>query len=162
MGRLTGRVRLERALAAGDRLLLDTTTLAAYFDATEATHPVARYVIDELVASGRNPAVISMVSVMEILVRPLRTSPDGHHTVLAFLRHVPNLEAVPLDVQMAQEAASLRAAHRFSPPDALVIACGIACQVAMLVTNDGDWQRKLAKHAERIGVCVLRDHVPFE
>lgn len=162
MGRLTGRDRLERDLPAGDRILLDTTTLAAYFDATEVTHPVARHVVDELVASGRNPAVISMVSVMDILVRPLRSSPTGHHTVLAFLRHVPNLEAVPLDVQMAQEAASLRAVHRLSPPDALVIASGIACQVAVLVTNDGDWPRKLTKHAGRIGVCMLRDYVPFD
>jgi predicted nucleic acid-binding protein len=156
------RARLERALPAGDRLLLDTTTLAAYFDATEATHPVARHVIDELVASGRNPAIVSMITVMEILVRPLRASPPGHHTVLAFLGHVPNLEAVPLSVEMAQEAASLRAVQRFSPPDALVIGTGIACQVARLVTNDGDWPRKLAEYADRIGVCMLRDYLPFD
>ena len=161
MGRLTGRDRLERTIPAGDRILLDTTALAAYLDPVEATHSVARHIIDELVASGRNPAVVSMVTVMEILVRPLRASPAGHHTVLAFLRHTPNLEAVPLDAQMAQEAATLRAVDRFSPPDALVIASGIACQVATLVTNDADWPRKLARHADRIRVCMLRDYVPF-
>jgi predicted nucleic acid-binding protein len=155
------RAQLELALPAGDRLVLDTTTLAAYFDATEATHPVARHVIDELVTSGRNPAIVSMITVMEILVRPLRASPPGHHTVLAFLRHLPNLEAVPLSVEMAQEAAALRAVYRLSPPDALVIGSGIACQVAWLVTNDADWPRKLAGHANRIGVCMLRDYLPF-
>ena len=62
---------LEASIAAGDRLLLDTTVLAAYLDAGDATHQVARTVIDELVASGRNPAVISMVTVMELLIRQI-------------------------------------------------------------------------------------------
>ena len=63
------------AIGAGDRLLLDTTILAAYLDASDATHPVARYVLTELVATGRNPAVVSMITVMEILIRPLRATP---------------------------------------------------------------------------------------
>jgi hypothetical protein len=75
---------------------------------------------------------------------------------------VPNLEVVPLDIQMAQEAATLRAVQRFSPPDALVLGTGIACQVARLVTNDSDWPRKLAGHGDRIGVVMLRDHLPLE
>lgn len=37
---------LELALPEGDRLLLDTTMLAAYLDATEATHDLARHAID--------------------------------------------------------------------------------------------------------------------
>ena len=49
---------LLEAIAEGDRVLLDTTALAAYLDATDATHPVARHVVNELVATGRNPAVV--------------------------------------------------------------------------------------------------------
>lgn len=152
---------LERALPAGDRILLDTTALAAYFDAREATHPVARHVIDEFVARGRNSALVSTVTAMEILVRPLRATPPGHRTVLAFLRHHPNLEAVPLDLEMAQDAAFLRATYRFTPPDALVIGTGLACQVGHLVTNDFDWGKKLARLRDRIGVCTLAEHMPF-
>lgn len=152
---------LERALPAGDRLLLDTTALAAYLDASEATHPVARHVIEELVASGRNEAVISMVTAMEILIRPLRATPPGHHTVLAFLDHHPHLTAVPLDLQMAQDAAFLRAAYRFSPPDALIVGTGLASQVGHLVTNDLDWEPRLAPIAGRIKVCTLAKHLPW-
>lgn len=155
------RRSLERAIPAGDRLLLDTTALAAYLDATEATHPVARHILDELVASGRNPAVVSMVTVMELLVRPLRAAPGGHRTVLDFLRHHPGLDAVPLDLQMAQEAASLRATHGFKPPDALVIATGIATQVAHLVTNDHKWEPKLRPIRARIRVVQLDKYLPF-
>ena len=149
---------LERALAAGDRLLLDTTALAAYLDATEATHDLARHVIDALVGPGRNPAIVSMITVMEILVRPLRATPSGHHTVMAFLRGQPNLTAVPVDLQIAQDAASLRAAQRFSPPDALIVGTGLATQVGHLVTNDRDWALKLKGLESRIRVSILSDH----
>lgn len=150
---------LEQALPAGDRLLLDTTTLAAYLDATEATHDLASHVIDVLVGTGRNPAIVSMITVMEILVRPLRATPRGHHTVMAFIRGRPNLTAVPVDLQVAQDAASLRAAQRFSPPDALIVGTAFAAQVGHLVTNDRDWARKLAGSESRIRVCTLSDHL---
>ena len=149
--------RLERALPEGERLLLDTTVLGAFLDATEAAHPVAKTVIEDLVRTGRNPAVVSMVTVMEILVRPLRASPPRHNTVLAFLRSHPNLELAELDIQMAQDAAMLRVEHGLRPPDALVIGTGLACQVGHLVTNDGDWARKLAKLTGRIRVCTIKD-----
>ena len=150
---------LEQALPEGDRLLLDTTTLAAYLDATEATHDLARHVLDVLVASGRNPAILSMITVMEILVRPLRATPPGHHTVMAFIRTQPNLTAMPVDLQVAQDAASLRAIQRFSPPDALIVGTAFAAQVGHLVTNDRDWGRKLAGSDARIRVCTLSGHL---
>ncbi len=153
--------KLELAIPAGERILLDTTCLAAYLDASEATHPVARQVIDEFVASGRNAAVVSMITIMELLVRPLRALPPSHHTVLSFIRHHPNLEAVPLDLEMAQEAASLRAEHKFAPPDALIIGTGLACQVAHLITNDGDWGRKLQAIQSRIKVVTIGDFDPL-
>jgi predicted nucleic acid-binding protein len=152
---------LDAAIAEGDRLLLDTTTLAAYLDATDATHPVARHVLQELVATGRNPAVVSMISVMEILVRPLRSSPPAHHTVLSFLRTHPHLECVAIDMQVAREAAHLRASERFSPSDALIVGTGLATQVHHLFTNDGEWARKLVRMTGRIAVVRASEHLPF-
>jgi predicted nucleic acid-binding protein len=152
---------LETGIPAGDRILLDTTALAAYLDAAEETHPVVRHIVEQLVTTGRNPAVISMITVMELLVRPMRATPPGHHTVLAFLRNQPNLEAVEVDLQVAQDAAFLRAANRLSPPDALIVGTGLAAQVALLVTNDHAWTRKLAPLQRRIGVCRLSSHLPF-
>jgi predicted nucleic acid-binding protein len=152
---------LTASVPEGDRLLLDTTVLAAFLDATETTHPIAVHVLDQFVATGRNPAVISMITVMEILVRPMRASPPGHHTVLAFLRSHPNLECVPVDLQIAQEAAHLRADKKFAPPDALIVATGLATQVRHLVTNDRDWSAKLASMADRISVARASTYLPF-
>jgi predicted nucleic acid-binding protein len=152
---------LLQSIAEGDRLLLDTTVLAAFLDATDATHPVARHVVNELVASGRNPAVVSMVTVMEILVRPMRATPTGHHTVLAFLRTHPNLTCVPVDLQVAREAAQLRADRKLGPADALIVGTGLAAQVRHLITNDRDWSGKLAAMSSRIAVVQTSSHLPF-
>jgi predicted nucleic acid-binding protein len=149
------------AVPEGDRLLLDTTALAAFFDASHATHPVARHVVDEMVATGRNGAIVSMITVMEVLIRPLRASPPGHHTVLAFLRSHPNLTCVPVDLQVAQEAAHLRADKNFKPPDALIVGTGLATGVGHLITNDRNWMSKLAGMSERIKVVRTSDHLPF-
>ena len=142
-------------------MLLDTTVLAAFLDATDATHPVARHVQNQLVASGRNPAVVSMVTVIEILVRPMRATPPGHYTVLAFLRTHPNLTCVPVDLQVAQEAAHLRADRKFAPSDALIVGTALATQVRHLITNDRDWSGKLAAMSSRIAVVQTSSHLPF-
>lgn len=152
---------IEAAVPTGDRLLLDTTVLAAYLDSTDATHPVAVHVLDQFVATGRNAAVVSMITVMEILVRPMRSSPPGHHTVLAFLRSHPNLECVPVDLQVAQDAAHLRADKNFAPPDALIVATGLATQVRHLVTNDHTWSSRMAPMAARIAVVRTSSYLPF-
>lgn len=151
---------LLRAVPEGDRILLDTTAIAAYLDDAEAAHPVARHILEQFVASGRNPAIISMITVMELLVRPLRASPPGHHTLLAFLRNHPNLSAVPVDLQVAQDAAFLRATSRLSPPDSLVVGTGLAAQVGHLVTNDRKWSTKLSSMTDRVRVVTLSDYLP--
>jgi predicted nucleic acid-binding protein len=98
---------------------------------------------------------------MELLIRPMRATPPGHHTVLAFIRNHPNLSAIDVDLQVAQDAAFLRAAHRFSPPDALVVGTGLAAQVSHLVTNDYAWDDRLAPMRGQIKVCILAQHLPF-
>ena len=101
-----------------------------------------------------------MITVMELLVRPLHLTPPGHHTVLAFLRNYPNLETVPVDLQAVQDAAFLRALKRFSPPDVLIIGTGLATQVGHIVTNDQAWAARLAELTGRIQVVTLSAHLP--
>ena len=151
---------LEQALRSGDRILLDTTSLIAYLDRREAISPFAIHVVNEMVQSGRNPAVVSMISVMEVLVRPLRVGATGpYQHLLDFLTRFPNLTPMPVDLAVAQEAASLRAAFRLSTADALIVATGVMAQVHHLVTNDLDWVRKLQPISSRIRVCHLGHHL---
>jgi hypothetical protein len=87
---------LEQSLRDGDHRLLDTTSLIAYFDQGEQISPLAMHLVDELVFSGRNAAVISMVSVTEVLVRPLRRgATDPYHHMMDFLTGFPNFGCCP-------------------------------------------------------------------
>jgi predicted nucleic acid-binding protein len=151
---------LERALPAGERLLIDTTTFVAYLDGGEPVTPLASHVLENMIQVGRNPSVLSMVTVAELLVRPLRIGvSDPYDNLLGLITKFPNLRARPIDLYVAQEAASLRAAFRLSMPDALIVATGIVSQVHHLVTNDADWQRKLHPISSRIRVCLLSQHL---
>lgn len=152
---------LSDRLAPGERLLLDSSVLAAYLDGGEPTSRLAAEVLDDLVRSGRNPAVVSMVSVMETLIRPLRRLPAAHATVLAFYRDFPNLVAMPIGLDVAAEAATIRVAFGLAAPDALVAATGLAAGVSHLITNDRAWAARLAPLRDRATVIVLGDLVPL-
>jgi predicted nucleic acid-binding protein len=140
-------------------VLIDTAVLIAYFEPSDTTHDVAVLLVDDFVKNGRNAALVSPVTAMELLVRPLRVAPQGAVHVHDFLVHTPNLTLLPIDLHVAQEAASLRAMHNFKSPDALVIATGIVGQVGHLVTNDAEWQKKLAPTKSRIQVAELNNYV---
>jgi predicted nucleic acid-binding protein len=136
--------------------------LVAYFDGAEEVSPAATWVVEGAVQPGRNPAVISMVTVMELLVRPLRVgarAPYAH--VRDFLLHFPHVTLAPVDFPTAQEAASVRSSFRLGAADALTVATGLVHQVAHLVTNDRTWRSRLQPLAGRIELCYLADHLPF-
>ncbi len=148
---------LTDRLPAGDRILIDSSVLAAYFDGGERTSALAAELVDEHVRSGRNPAVVSMASVMETLIRPLRRMPPAHATVLSFFREMPNLSAAPVDLDVAAEAATLRVAFGLAAPDALIAATGFAAGVGHLVTNDRAWRARLEPLRDRASVLILAD-----
>ena len=149
---------LQGAIKARVRILLDSTCLIAHLDGGEPASPVATHVIDEMVRRGRNEAIVSMVSVMEVLVRPLQRSLPEYEHALDFLTRFPNLHTKPIDLPVAQEAAGVRATQRLKPPDSLVIATAIVHQVGVLVTNDDRWKRITD---DRLQVVYLEDHRPF-
>jgi predicted nucleic acid-binding protein len=137
---------------------VDTSALIAYFEGGDETNAVAIELIDVFVKTGRNAALLSPVTAMEILVRPLRTAPAGVAHVHEFLTKWPNLSLVAADIHVAQEAAALRATHNFKVPDALVIATGIVAQVEHLITNDKEWRRRLAPLKDRVKITELLDY----
>ena len=108
------RSRIERLIVAGDRLLLDTSVFVSYFSGGDRWADASRELIEGLVRTGRNQAVVSALTVMESLVGPMRRVPPGHQTALDFYAHWPNLTVLPVDLAIAQEGASIRAHHGFA------------------------------------------------
>ena len=144
-------------IPAGDFLVLDTSTIIAYLNAREDVSPAARLVIEQLVASGRNPAVISSVTVAEILVRPLRELGHVPRYVKTFLLDYPGLSVRSADYLVAAQAADIRAHTDASLSDALVAATATLTSSRWLITNDRELRERLAKHKWDTTVLLLSD-----
>lgn len=163
LGRVT-HASLEAALPPGALLLLDTTVIVSYFKGIEAASPVATKVVDQFVVGGRNPAVVSALTAMELLIPPMR---EQNHTlyrqVVFFLRNTPHLRVADTDFAVARDAAWLSATYNFKPPDALIMGTGRALHARHFVCNDAEWKRKLGSPSPvGISICYLEDHLPFE
>ena len=151
---------LERAIPPGATVLLDTSALAAYFE-DELTTPVAVGLIDTLVHSGRNRAVVSAVSAAELLVRPLRAGrSDVGSSIVAFLRLFPNLDVVSVDLTVAMMAAELRAREGMKMADALIAASGLDRSATVAVSDDSGWPNVLVHNDSTMRVLALRSFLP--
>jgi predicted nucleic acid-binding protein len=92
------------------------------------------------VASGRNPAIVSAITVTDTLVRPMRAaSATAIRLVDDFLLRFPNLRVDPVTAAVAREAARIRAATAAPTPDALILATAVAASAKVIVGNDRSW-----------------------
>ncbi len=148
---------LEATIPAGASVLVDTSVALAYLTGVESTSALAEQLLDAFVATGRNPATLSMVTVEEILVRPFRSGASAVATAEGFLRHFGEIRLIEVSYDIAREAARVRAATGMRTPDALIIATAMTSGVDILITNDRSWSGAVATLAPDVSVCVLAD-----
>lgn len=141
----------------GDSIVLDTSTLIAYLNGDEAVSPVARAIIDGLVAGERNPAIIASTSVAEIMVRPLRQLGYVPAALTTFLLGFPGLSVRSADFLVSAEAARIRAHTGASLPDALVAATATLTSSQWLITNDRELADRLRPLGWQTTVLLLSD-----
>lgn len=127
---------MSLSIPEGESIVLDTSTLIAYLNLSESVSQAATYVLDHLVATERNPAVISSVTVGEVLVRPIRDLGHVPSHTKTFLLDFPGLSIRSADFLVAAEAAAIRAQTGAALPDALVAATATLTSSRWLITND--------------------------
>ena len=147
---------LAAAIPTGATILLDTSAVLAYLSGAELASEAAASVIDGLVATGRNEAVVSAITVTEALVRPMRAdSSTAIRLVDDFLLRFPNLRIDPVTIAVAREAARIRATTAARTPDALILATGALAPASIVVASGAFWPN-LAKRAQlEVRVVVL-------
>lgn len=110
-----------------------------------------------LIGHGKIEAVLSVVTVAELLVGPFT---QGQAAQVAgfehFLQALPNTKVVPVSYEIARESARLRACYRLRTPDALLAATALAARAGGFVTNDAQLRRI---EPEGIKVVVLKDFI---
>jgi predicted nucleic acid-binding protein len=150
------RDALTTAIPPGAIVAVDTSAILAYLDGTERTSEAAAIVFDTFVAAGRNPAMVSAVSVTETLVRPLRSgSTSAVGTVEAFLGSFPNLTIEPVTYEIAREAARIRAVTALRAPDALILATAAICGAGVVVANDDRWRSAIGRTSPALTLIHL-------
>ncbi len=112
--------------------------------------PLTQVLFDEL-ETGKVRGVTSVITITEVLVKPLR---EGNRQVAEEYRRLlvtfPHLSIGEVDRGVARLAADLRAKHGIRTPDALQIAAALSRSATGFVTND-----EAVKRVREIEVLVL-------
>lgn len=107
------------------------------------------------VQQGALFGVTSVVSLMELIVKPLRMNQTGvARQYERLLQHFPNFSIIEIDQGIARRAAGLRARYGLRTPDALHLAACISAGATIFVTNDAIFRR-----IQELQVIYLNDIV---
>jgi len=127
---------LKGPLAGARLVALDTSTFIYLIE----KHPVffgAVAPIFQAIDGGDVQAVTSVLSLLEVLVKPLETQATAlADDFRAAVSASPNLRVVDVDRQIAERAAAIRAAHGYRTPDALHLATADVVGADVFVSND--------------------------
>jgi predicted nucleic acid-binding protein len=117
---------------------LDAGVLIGFLDRDDIHHDTARRALVDA-RSRRDRLAIAASALAECLVGPARRGDAAVAVVRELLARLP-IEVVPLDENIADAAARLRATHRaLKLPDALVIGAADAHGADRLITTDRGW-----------------------
>jgi predicted nucleic acid-binding protein len=131
-----GAGALEEFLSRHKRVGADTMVFIYHLE----DHP--RYAqltqpLFEAWEEGRNSGVTSVITLLEILVKPKREGKgEVAREYLELLTTYPNLEIQSIDLGLAELASDLRARYGIRTPDALQLAAALHCGAGGFITND--------------------------
>ena len=133
------------------RIGLDTNVFIYYIE----EHPIYLLKIEPIIdkiAKGKAVGITSYVTLLELLVKPLR---DGRLDLVDQYKIILSgqLEMVPMDEEVSIKAAQLRAKYGIRTPDAIQLASVIHKKGDVFITN-----YKGLKHIREIKVLTLEDN----
>jgi len=113
--------------------------------------------IFEKIERGEIRAFTSYITLLEILVKPykdkdLKAAYDYKNLLLTF----PNLQFIPVGLEIADTAASLRAEYAIRTPDAIQLATAMNCKADSYITND-----EALKKIKGTNIRILKDIKKF-
>ncbi|MEW6447271.1 MAG: PIN domain-containing protein [Bacillota bacterium] len=124
------------------RAVLIDTNVAIYFLEGSPVFGEAAKGLFRSVQAGEVQAYLSVVSTVELLVKPIRVGNDELvQKIRLFLEHFPNLRLCDVTRRIALEAAGVRAKTNLKVPDSILVATASVYGCA-LVGNDLDWSEK--------------------
>lgn len=143
-------VTLVDGLQGAERAVLDTMVFIYYFE-DHAVHADRAEAVFDSAAAGMFEAVVSPVTVAELLFKPLEADrPDIADRYRDALRHLVNGIHASLTFDTGCMAGALRARYGLPLPDMFQVSIALELGSCALITNDRD----LAKVKE-IPILIL-------
>ena len=129
-------VELRRRLARHALVGLDTSLWIYHLEGDPRYLPLTTGILSR-VQTGRPSGIVSVITIMELTVRPYRLNkPDVAAHYEALLSHFPNLVIADTTQDIARRAAQLRAAYSLKTADALLVATCLIAGATAWITND--------------------------
>lgn len=129
------------ALSRYRAAVLDTST-CIYFLEGSPSDPRRRLIqpLIRAAEAGETDLFVSALTVTELLTGPLR-SRDRTAEAKARLFLYGLCRPVPVDVETAEVAATIRSTYGLRTPDAIVCATGLTTHAEAVIGNDSRWKR---------------------
>ncbi|MBA7497370.1 hypothetical protein ES704_00098 [subsurface metagenome] len=127
---------MEELNLKGKIIGLDTMVFIYHFEENQIYSPLT-FSIFESLEKGHFNAITSILTLLEILVKPKRENNlilTERYKIL--LETFPNLQVKTLDENIADVASSLRANYNINTPEAIQLATSLEAQADIFITND--------------------------
>jgi len=131
---------------------VDTMGFIYHFEENKDYQPFTRLLFGSI-ESGTIKAVTSIITLLEILVRPKKEK--NEHLVKEYkflLQTFPNLQIVSLDEKIVDIASSLRAKYNIKTPDAIQVASSILAGAKAFVTN-----KPSLKRINELNIIIMKE-----
>lgn len=146
---------MREALDRARVVCLDTAPIIYFIEDNPEFAPFVAPVVRDI-DEGRRRGVSSIISLIEVLVKPLRLGrvalADAYRQRLL---GQPNLQLLDLAAPIAERAAEIRAHHNFKVPDSIQLATAVLGGAEVFLTNDHDLARFTEIHV--ITLAALAD-----
>jgi predicted nucleic acid-binding protein len=129
----SGSVR--RLLSMHRRIALDSNVLIYLLEDDGVRAETAAAIVDAI-AEGDVEGVVASLGLLESLVGPARAHDAARFELAAAAPRDLGLDVVPLDAELAADAAWIRGGSGVGLPDAIHLATARAAGATALVTND--------------------------
>jgi len=117
-------------------LLLDSAPIIYFLEDHPKFGPRFQLLFEEH-AKGRVRFAVTTITIAEVLAGPLGA---GDESLVRRYRNIfESWQVVPLDAEIAESAARIRAAFRLKLADAVQVASALAVNADALVTHDRDF-----------------------
>jgi predicted nucleic acid-binding protein len=120
----------------GKTIFLDTAPLIYFIEGHSEFQKTLKELFT-LIDSGEILAITSTITLLEVLVKPLRENrSDLVNKYNDILTSAKGLDICDLNISIAKEAASLRSKYNLKTPDSIQIATAKVYSAEYFITND--------------------------